>query len=194
MKKKNLLLTFIMLALFAGASFAQGLVQGVVKDANTDETLIGASVVIESTTIGITTNLDGSFILIAPVGEHVLVVSYMGYQEEKIDITIKDGSTYNVGNINLKSDAIGLDEVNVLASVAVDRETPVAVSTIDSKTIELNLGSQEFPEVMNYPPLFMSVVLVIILIVPPTELIASFDSCERHGKWMGLLVKLGRSW
>jgi len=152
MKRRKLLFTFLMVLFISGTTFAQGIVRGVIQDANTNETLIGANVVIKGTTIGVTTNLDGSFLLIAPEGEHTLVIRYVGYEEKDIDITVKDGATYNVGTILLQSSAIGLDEVNVLASVAVDRETPVAVSTISAKTIEENLGSQEFPEVMNYTP------------------------------------------
>ena len=152
MKRKSLLLTFLMVLFISGATFAQGIVRGVIQDANTNETLIGANVVIKGTTIGVTTNLDGSFLLIAPEGEHTLVIRYVGYEEKDIDITVKDGATYNVGTILMESSAIGLDEISVFASVAVDRETPVAVSTISAKDIEENLGSQEFPEVMNYSP------------------------------------------
>jgi hypothetical protein len=150
--KRKLLLTFLVTLLLGGAIFAQGLVRGVMQDVNSNETLIGATVVIKGTTIGVTTNLDGSFLLIAPEGEHTLIFRYVGYDEQTMDVTVKDGSTYNVGTILMQSSAIGLDEVNVLASVAVDRETPVAVSTISGQTIQENLGSQEFPEVMNYTP------------------------------------------
>ncbi|HEY9115970.1 MAG TPA: carboxypeptidase-like regulatory domain-containing protein, partial [Bacteroidales bacterium] len=66
MKRKNLLFTVLAILLFSGISFSQGLVRGVIQDANTDETLIGASVLIKGTSIGVTTNLDGSFLLIAP--------------------------------------------------------------------------------------------------------------------------------
>lgn len=152
MKRKNLLFTVFAILLFSGISYSQGLVRGVVQDANTDETLIGASVIIKGTTIGVTTNLDGSFLLIAPAGEHVLIYRYVGYEEQSSAITVKDGATYNVGTILLKSSSIGLDEVNVLASVAVDRKTPVAVSTISSANIKEYLGSQEFPQIMNYTP------------------------------------------
>ena len=152
MKRRNLLLTMMVMVIFTAATFAQGVVRGVVQDVNTDETLIGATVVIEGTTIGVTTNLDGSFLLIVPAGEHKLAVSFIGYETQKIDVSVKDGSTYNVGTILIKSSAIGLDEVNVLASVAISRKTPVAVSTIDAKTIEDNLGSQEFPEIMKTTP------------------------------------------
>ena len=152
MKRKNLLLT-VMVFLFIGSTvFAQGLIRGVLQDNNTNETLIGATVVIKGTTIGVTTNLDGSFLLIAPEGQHELAFRYVGYDEQSREVDVKDGATYNVGTILLTSSAIGLDEVNVLASVAVDRETPVAVSTISAQTIQENLGSQEFPEVMNYTP------------------------------------------
>ncbi len=152
MKRKNVLLTLMLTLFFAGATFAQGVVRGVVMDANSNETLIGATVLIEGTTIGVTTNLDGSFTLIAPAGDHKLNVSYVGYEPQSMDITVKDGSTYDLGTIKLKSSAIGLNEVNVLASVAIDRKTPVAVSTLSAQTIEQNLGSQEFPEVMKTTP------------------------------------------
>ncbi len=151
MKKRSLLFTMLLMAI-AITSFAQGVIQGIVKDANTDETLIGATVVVEGTTFGVTTNLDGSFLLVAPAGDLKLDISYVGYESQTMDISVKDGSTYNVGNILLKSSAIGLDEVNVMASVAIDRKTPVAVSTLDAQTIENELGSQEFPEVMKNTP------------------------------------------
>ena len=152
MKRRNLLLTMMVMVIFTAATFAQGVVRGVVQDVNTDETLIGATVVIEGTTIGVTTNLDGSFLLIVPEGNHKLAVRYVGYETTIMDVSVKDGSTYNLGTILVKSSAIGLDEVNVLASVAINRKTPVAVSTIDAKTIEDNLGSQEFPEIMKTTP------------------------------------------
>ena len=152
MKKRNLLLTMMVMVLFTAATFAQGVVRGVVQDENTNETLIGATVVIEGTTIGVTTNLDGSFLLVTPAGEHNLVVSFIGYETANVDVTVKDGSTYNVGTILVKSSAIGLDEVNVLANIAIDRKTPVAVSTLSATEIEEALGSQELPEVLNRTP------------------------------------------
>ncbi len=152
MKRTNLLLTLLVSLLFAGAAFAQGVVQGVVMDATSHETLVGATVVVKGTTAGITTNLDGSFTLIAPSGNQKLEISYVGYEPKEINLTIKNGATYNIGKVNLKSSAIGLQEVNVLASVAVDRKTPVAVSTIDSKEIAHQLGTKDLPSVMVYSP------------------------------------------
>jgi len=152
MNFKNLLITFSVILFFGSAAFAQGLIRGVIQDVNTDETLIGATVLIKGTTIGVTTNLDGSFLLITPEGDHVLVISYVGYEDYTTDISVKDGSTYNVGTILMLSSAIGLQEINIFANVAIDRKTPVAVSTLDAAEIEQKIGSQELPEVLNETP------------------------------------------
>lgn len=152
MNFKNLLVTLGVILFFGSATFAQGLIRGVIQDNNTDETLIGATIVIRGTTIGVTTNLDGSFLLIAPEGDHVLVISYVGYEDYTTELSVKDGSTYNIGTILMMSSSIGLQEINVFANVAIDRKTPVAVSTINAAEIVEQLGSQELPEVMNRTP------------------------------------------
>ena len=52
----------------------------------------------------------------------------------------------------MQSSTIGLSEANVIASVAIDRETPVAVSTLDAKMIEEQLGDKELVETLNITP------------------------------------------
>ena len=152
MKRTNLLLTLMLSILFAGATFAQGTVKGVVRDASNHESLVGATVVVVGTTNGMTTSLNGSFALQVPAGSHQVKISYVGYESLTKSVTVKDGQTIDLGNIKLKSSAIGLHEINVLANIAVDRKTPVAVSTLNAQTIQDNLGNQELPEVMNTTP------------------------------------------
>jgi len=157
MRRTNLLLTLVVSLLFAGSTIAQGVVKGIVYDASTHETLVGATVVVEGTTAGITSNLDGSFTLIAPAGNQKIKISYVGYQSKVINLKIKNGATYNVGKINLKNNAIGLQEVNVLASVAINRKTPVAVSTISAKSIQEQLGTRDLPSVLvNTPNVYVT--------------------------------------
>ena len=150
--KKNRLFMFLALMLFSTMTFAQGYVKGVIKDANTNESLIGATVALEGTTTGITSNLDGSFSFDAPAGDFNLLISFVGYTTKTMAITVKDGQTTDIGDVALKSSAIGLVEVTILASVAIDRKTPVAVSTIKAEEIERELGNQEFPEIMKMTP------------------------------------------
>ncbi len=125
-------------------------ITGVVVDANNKATLPGANVVVPGTTIGTITNLDGSFTLDVPDNTKEIHVSYIGYLPK--NVPLGSGQNINLGRIELKSDAVGLAEVYVTASIAIDRETPVAVSSIKREDIEIKLGSQEFPEILKSTP------------------------------------------
>ena len=139
-----------MLAGFLTVSMYAQSVSGVVLDEESNDAVIGASVIIKGTTTGTFTGTDGSFSLdVSGVDDPVLSISYLGY--ESVDIAVGEGDL-DLGSISLASGAIGLAEINVLADVAVNRRTPVAVSTISSTTIEERLGSQEFPEIMKMTP------------------------------------------
>ena len=84
-------------------------------------------------------------------GDYTLVISYTGYAEMTKDITVKDGAN-DLGSFNLTGNSIGIAEVSVIASIAVDRKTPVAVTTIKGSEIEAKLGNQEFPEILKSTP------------------------------------------
>lgn len=130
-----------------------GSVTGKVVDPDTGEGLIGANVVIKGTTTGATTDVDGKFeIGSLQAGSTTFVVSFVGYRDYELVATIKDGATVNLGTIKLEGSAIGLQEVEVIASFAEDRKTPVAVSTVKGQAIEQLVGNQEFPEVLKFTP------------------------------------------
>ncbi|MBL4560396.1 MAG: TonB-dependent receptor [Labilibaculum sp.] len=130
------------------AAIAQTTVKGVVVDGSTNESLPGASVVVAGTTSGTVTGFDGSFVLELPQGATELVVSFVGF----LDKEIKLNGSQDLGSIKLESDAIGLNEVSVMASIAINRQTPVAVSTISQTLIAEKLGNQEFPEMLKSTP------------------------------------------
>lgn len=70
----------IIAALFASGyclTAAAAVVEGVVADRTTREPLIGATVLVEGTTKGTTTDALGHFGLDLPDGDHTLVVSYV---------------------------------------------------------------------------------------------------------------------
>jgi TonB-linked SusC/RagA family outer membrane protein len=60
-------------------------VSGIVLDAETNEALPGASVMVKNTTRGTSSDGNGKFVMEAKVGE-VLVVSYVGYDQQEISI------------------------------------------------------------------------------------------------------------
>ena len=149
--KQKLIVLFMLLFSFH-LSYSQGVINGKVVDQEEGNPLIGATVVIKGTTTGTATNLDGSFSLEVEPGEHIVEFTYVGYLKKEIEVTVRDGEEKNMGKIEIKPDAIGLDEVKVVANFAKDRETPVAVSKIQPLQIEEKMGTQELPELMKSTP------------------------------------------
>jgi len=152
---KKAILSSLIVAVFSFISLAvnaQGTVTGTILDAETNEPLIGASIVVQGTTTGTVSDVNGKFSLKLNAGDQALSVSYIGYISKLVDVSVSDGRTTDLGEIALQSDAVGINEVMVLASVAVQRETPVAVSTIDPQQIAEKLGTQEYPEILKSTP------------------------------------------
>lgn len=152
--KKTIFFTAFMAVFFLLplAALAQGTITGKVIDADSQEPLIGATVVLEGTTQGTPTNLDGSFSLEIPAGDNNLVVSFVGYIAQKIVVSIRDNESRDLGNIELESSTVGLEEILITSSFAKDRQTPVSMSTIKPLMIEERLGTQEFPEIFKTTP------------------------------------------
>ena len=149
MKKITKLLMVMMLFALTSTIYAQTLT-GIVQAA--EGPLPGASVVVKGTNNGATTDFDGKFSLKVSEGSGVLNVSFIGYNSKGVNYTIGAGETKDLGVIMLMSDNT-LDEIVVTAtSFAVDRQTPVAVSTIRAIEIENKLGTQEFPEILKSTP------------------------------------------
>lgn len=152
---KKTILSIVLVAvfsLFSLATMAQGTVKGVVVDGETNEPLIGASVVLSGTTTGAVTDINGAFSLSVPAGEQSITISYIGYIAYELTVNVRDGQTSDAGEIKLEADAVGINEVMVLATVAVTRKTPVAVSTIQPQQIAEKLGTQEYPEILKSTP------------------------------------------
>ncbi|MFB1027261.1 MAG: carboxypeptidase-like regulatory domain-containing protein, partial [Flavobacteriaceae bacterium] len=147
MKKITQLLSLaLMVCAFSVA--AQSTVTGVITDASMQEPLPGATIIEKGTTNGVSTDFDGKFTLNTVNSAGELVVSYVGY----VSFTIAFSASTDLGSISLEASELGLEEVQLFASVAVDRKTPVAVSTIKAADIELKLGTQEFPEILKSTP------------------------------------------
>ena len=148
MKKFNRFLCITVLTLFTTAMYAQSTIKGRIIDGDMNSPLPGANIIVKGTSNGATTNFDGNFTLTTESKSGEVVISYVGY----ISQTIAFSGNTDLGTITLMSSEVGLDEIMIIASVAVDRKTPVAVSTVKAADIELKLGTQEFPEVLKSTP------------------------------------------
>ena len=138
------------LSVFATVSMAQTTVKGQLVDAETNEPLVAATVVVEGTSTGCVTDFDGYFTQEVANGA-TLVFKYVGYKELKKKITAQ-GKQVELGQVKMEADAVMLKDVVITSSVAVARKTPVALSTVGPLFIEEKLGSQEFPEILKSTP------------------------------------------
>lgn len=116
-----------------GAENAENLqISGTVVDAATAEPLIGASVLIQGTTTGCITDLDGRFTLDAPKGS-VLVISCIGYTDELYTVA---SQTENI-RIAMKVSAEFLEEIVVVGYGAVKKANlSGAVDQVSSEAFE----------------------------------------------------------
>jgi TonB-linked SusC/RagA family outer membrane protein len=84
-------------------------VSGTITDASTNEPLVGVNVIVEGTTLGTSTDIDGKYTLDVPNQNAVLVFSFIGYNTERV--TLAGSSTVD---IKLVADIRSLDEVVVV--------------------------------------------------------------------------------
>ena len=128
--------------------YAQTKLSGKVVD-ETNQPLPGASIIVKGSSTGTTTDFDGNFSFDSSIASGTIVVSFVGYESKEV----KFSGTTKLGSILLKPSAESLDEIVITAtSFAIDRKTPVAVSTIRAEAIEMKLGTQEFPEILKSTP------------------------------------------
>ena len=144
---RHLLILFIVL-LFSGLLHAQlFIIKGTVTDITTGESLIGASILYGEGKGGVT-DLDGQYELNVPRGTYTLRVSYVGYIEQVQTVTTSNKPV----TVDFKLKTMTLTEVEVVADVALTRETPVAFSTVRPKEIQEELASRDIPMILNKTP------------------------------------------
>ena len=84
-------------------------INGIVKDGESGNPLIGATVQVKNTTIGMITDVNGSFQLSVPDNAKILIVSFVGYVSQEITI----GNQTNF-DITLEVDNASLEEIVVV--------------------------------------------------------------------------------
>jgi outer membrane cobalamin receptor len=132
---------------FASSAMAQTVVKGQVVSAGTNESLIGVTVATADNSAGTITDVEGNFEL-KTTPDAKLTFAYIGFKPLSVSV----GGRNNLGVIVMEEEEVLLKDVVISASVAVDRQTPIAISTIDPVKIEEKLGTQEFPEILKSTP------------------------------------------
>ena len=142
--KYHLLLLFCLT--ISISSFAQTRISGTVTDNTTNDPLFGATIAYNGK--GIISDFDGKFSFVSDAKSIEITFSYVGYEKVTKKLTLSGKPI----QLNIKLETILLNEVQVVADIAIDRKTPVAFSTIPLKKINEELASQDIPMVLNSTP------------------------------------------
>ena len=136
------------LALSIQTLFSQqtGTIRGTIRDKNTLELLIGATVQIEGTSLGVAADLNGNYkINNVPVGSYTVKASLVGYQPlSKFNVALSSGND-QVINFELSPNQTDLKEVEITfdknkSAAAVDMVTPLSVQSLTTEEIRSNPG------------------------------------------------------
>ena len=130
---KTLAVTLLIALLTNVAAFAQNrTVSGKILD-NQQQPLIGAAVMISGTTVGTTTDVNGSFSLSVPSGDVVLEVSSLGYLTRKVTVPAAKATV----NVTLEEDNMTLNET-VVVGYGTQKKVNLtgAISVVDDKALK----------------------------------------------------------
>ncbi|MDH3247085.1 MAG: carboxypeptidase-like regulatory domain-containing protein, partial [Saprospiraceae bacterium] len=127
---KKLFLPLLLLLFVVGFASAQRTITGTITN-DEGEPLIGASILVQGTTVGTVADFDGTYSLDVPEGSNTLVFSFTGYQEQTVELGVS-----NMVDIVL-AEGIELGEV-VVTGLGIKREKKAlgyGVSTLSSDDV-----------------------------------------------------------
>ncbi len=127
-------------------AFAQskGIITGTVTDKEIDNApLPFANVFIKGTSIGSATDLDGKYTISAPVGNHVLVFSFVGYKTIEKSVIITDNQNITINQLMEAGESKQLDEIEINAAVNKEKESILLLEQKKANVIKESIGAQE---------------------------------------------------
>ena len=153
MKRLLTTLTALVILLTSSLSLlAQVQVTGKILEKGSQDPMPSVTVYTNGGATGTYSDTEGNFKLSVPAGAK-LTLSSVGYETKTLQVPASARNHYDFGTVYLSLNAIGLDEVRVIASVVPkDRLTPVPVSNITMKSIQTQAPNIEFPELLKATP------------------------------------------
>jgi outer membrane receptor protein involved in Fe transport len=142
-----LVLSLVMYGFVFGQNYT---VTGKITNSENGEAVYGAIVVLTPGSYGANTNEFGQFkIDNVPAGKYTIKASIVSYEAQTRSITIKEDMSID---FRLKPSSILSKEVIVEVNRAKERETPVAFTDIDAKTIDTRIHGQDAPMLVAGTP------------------------------------------
>jgi len=129
-------------------------ISGYIKDESNGEYLIGANVYIKETLKGVSTNQYGFFSLTIDKGKHVIVASYISYENKEVEIDLNKNTKLN---ILLKPESFTTDVVVISAERQDKNVKSTEMGTVDFKierikTLPAFLGEVDILKTIQLTP------------------------------------------
>ncbi len=128
MNKNIKCFVFAVLVVFTAPvlSAQDGTLAGKIHDEQSGEELVGANVLVQGTTLGATTDIDGKYVVKnIPPGVYSIRISYVGYAVKTITgVNVKTGETLSL-DANIASAAVTAEEVVVTAERVLSNEAAI---------------------------------------------------------------------
>lgn len=116
-----------------------GKISGVVRDSRTKEPLPGVNLIIQGTTLGASSAVDGRYVILnVPPGRHNLIASFIGYRRYEVnDLRVSIDFT-TTQDVDLVEGSVELDAVVIQAerSPLIRQDLTNPVASISSEAIE----------------------------------------------------------
>ncbi len=126
-----------------------GTISGVVSDAK--GTLIGATVLVKGINQGTVTDVDGSYSIKVPAGNHEVEASFVGYNTQSTFVTVTAGGTATLNF--LLAEGVFVDEIVVTGTRASNRtntDSPVPVDVINVDKLTGAAPQTSLNQIMHY--------------------------------------------
>ena len=141
---RRLYIVFLLISMTTLSWAQNGTIAGKVVDVKTREEIIGANVVIEGTTTGSATDIEGNFTInnVKP-GIYSLVVSFVTYKTHFIkDVVVESGKKTTI-EATLAEDVAELEEIIVTAKKDIDTDLNLMNSLRESKLVISGISAEQ---------------------------------------------------
>lgn len=129
-----------------------GKITGAVFDAGTKRPLVSANVLLLPTTVGTSTNSEGTFHFEQALpGSYRVQVSFVGYRTKREEVTVQEGQSVSL-EFHLEPAVLPGQTIVVSATRAKERENPVAFSTLTADALKERYSTQDIPQLLAELP------------------------------------------
>ncbi|GHN00256.1 outer membrane protein [Cytophagales bacterium WSM2-2] len=144
------LLPLFLIVIGISGAFGQGSISGTVTDAKSKEAIVGANVVIQGTTIGVQTDVDGKFVFAnVKAGTYNLQITFITYKAHAVpDVLVEDGKRINI-DVPMSEEVSMLNEVVVSGTRQTNTDYDLVKSIKDAKVIVVGVTEEQISKTLD---------------------------------------------